>query len=156
MKKIQPKPTSNANIQTETEDKRLFFLVNMARHHIYNYVDAECHAQLGISVTQAGALLFIAKHEGCYQKSLGNALGLKKPAVTGLVSRMEKNDLILRKACKQDRRASTLFLSDAGKNKIPQIMPLIQKSNDEFLSDFTDTEKAMIFKFLNKIILRFS
>lgn len=156
MKKTQTKETIKVNNQKEIEDKRLFFLLNLARHHLFNYVDAECDEKLGISVTQAGALLFIAKHEGCYQKSLGDALGLKKPAVTGLVSRMEKNNLIIRKACKQDRRASTLFLSDAGKNKIPQIMPLIQNSNDEFLSDFTDVEKAIIFKFLNKIILRFS
>lgn len=138
------------------QDKRLFFLFNMARHHLFGYVDAECDARLGISVTQAGALLYIAKKEGCYQKDLGDALGLKKSTVTGLVSRMEKNGLVKRKACKQDGRASTLFLSQLGNEIIPQIILFIKSINDEFLSDFSDEEMDVIFKFLNRIIKKYS
>lgn len=140
------------SLPTKKPDKRLFFLLNMARHHLFTYAETVCEAEVGISVTQAGALLFIAKNEGCYQKTLAQALGLKKSAVTGLVNRMQKNALIERGVCDVDGRAITLKLSAQGKQKIPLILPLIQQINEQVLNDFSEQEIDIILRFLNKVI----
>lgn len=137
------------------QDRRLFFLLNMARHYLFTYAKQTCEKQFDISITQAGALLFIAKHEGCYQKELADALGLKKSAVTGLVTRMENNALISRQVSETDGRATTLHLSSKGKEKVPQILPMIKRVNSELLEDFSEQEIDVILRFLNKIINRF-
>ncbi len=136
-------------------DKRLFFLINMAQHRMYRFVDTKCESLLGISVTQVAAMLFIAKHPGCLQKELSHALGLNNSAVTGLAGRMEKNGLIFRQPCPQDGRASRLTLSPAGEAKLPQIFPLIQEVNLLLTADFTEAEMAVVIRFLNRVMQRF-
>lgn len=136
-------------------EKRLFFLLNMAQHRAFKFADTYCEEQLGISVTQAAALMYIAKNEGCQQKALSQALGLKNAAVTGLASRMKKNGLILRKPCEQDGRASLLYLSETGKEKLPQIFPLVQQINESLLEAFSDDELDVVIRFLNHVINTF-
>lgn len=136
-------------------DKRLFFLINIARHRLFTCVDAMCESKLGMSVTQAGALIFIAKNEGCLQKTLAEALSLNKPAVTGLVSRMQKKELIERKACEQDSRASRLFLSKSAKKKLPDIFLLIEKMNQTLNEDFSKQEIDVVVRFLNSVSQKF-
>lgn len=71
-------------------DNRLFFLINMVQRRMFNFADKTCEAQLDASVSQMAALLYIAQHPGCVQKEVATALALNKPAVTGLLGRMQK------------------------------------------------------------------
>jgi len=124
----------------------------MAQHRMFKFADTQCEQRLGIPVTQAAALMFIAKNEGCLQKTLSQALGLNNSAVTGLVGRMQKNGIIERKGCAEDGRASRLFLSDEGKNKLPILYPLIQQVNEKLSEEFSEEELETVSRFLNKVI----
>lgn len=152
MPPLTKKPITTQQPSISQPDKRLFFLLNMARHHLFAYAEAQCLENIGITVTQAGAMLFIAKHAGCQQKALATALGLKKSAVTGLLNRMQQQQLIERHSCPNDARASNLFLSTIGKAKLPLIQPLIQQLNTQFLSEFSEQEITVIVRFLNTVI----
>ena len=136
-------------------EKRLFFLINMAQHRMFKFADSHCEDSLGISVTQAAAIMFVAKNEGGLQKTLSKALGLNNSAITGLVGRMVKNGLIIRKPCAEDGRASRLFLSDTGKQKLPDIFPLVQAINKQLTEDFTEEEIETVVRFLNKVMKDF-
>jgi DNA-binding MarR family transcriptional regulator len=124
----------------------------MAQHRMFKFADTHCENRLGIPVTQAAALMFIAKNEGCLQKALSQALGLNNSAVTGLVGRMLKNEIIERKPCEEDGRASRLFLSEKGKSKLPEIFPLIQEVNEKLSEEFSKEELEIVSRFLNKVI----
>ena len=137
-------------------DERLFFLLNMARHKVFQFADSHCEQRIGITVTQAAALMFIAKNEGCLQKELSKALSLNNSAVTGLAVRMERNDLIERKPCSEDGRASRVHLTKAGRDKLPEIFPLIQELNQRLTSDLSDSEFEVVSRFLNKVLNDFS
>lgn len=136
-------------------DKRLFFLLNMAQHKMFQFADVHCEQRIGITVTQTAAMLFIAKNEGCLQKELSAALNLNNSAVTGLAVRMERNDLIVRKPCSEDGRASRVHLTETGRSKLPDIFPLIEELNQKLTADFSDDEIEVIAKFLNKIMTDF-
>lgn len=136
-------------------DKRLFFLLNMAQRKLFNHVDQVCEEQLDASVTQLAALIYICKHTGCVQKDLTVALGLKKPAVTGLISRMEKNNLLQRKPCADDARAMRLYPTAQGIEKANSLAPYIQQLNQQFEAHFSQDEIATVLKFLNFILKRF-
>lgn len=133
-------------------DKRLFFLINKAKHRMFKFAETQSEQRLGISVTQGAALMFIGKIEGCLQKELANALGLNHSAVTGLVGRMIKNNLIIRHICEDDARASRLFLTELGQTKLPEIRPLIQEFNQKLTKDFSKDEIDVVLRFLNNIV----
>ncbi|MEC7548101.1 MAG: MarR family transcriptional regulator [Thalassolituus sp.] len=136
-------------------DNRLFFLLNMAQKKLFRHMDQVCERELDASVTQLAALMVIAKREGCQQKDLAAALQLNKSAVTGLVSRMEKNGLLLRAVPKDDARAVVLSVTPGGLEKINSLKPLIGLLNEQFQQEFSEEELQTILRFLNFIMARF-
>lgn len=136
-------------------DKRLFFLLNMAQRKLFNHVDKVCEEALDTSVTQLAALLYILKNEGCLQKDVAKALSLNKSAVTGLIVRMEKNELLERIVSEEDARAIKLYPTPEGTKKTLALMPLIDELNASFSDEFSDEEIQTVLKFLNFIIKRF-
>ncbi len=135
-------------------DKRLFFLLNMAQKKLFRHVDSVCERELDSSVTQLAALMMICQQPGCLQKDLAQALELNKSAVTGLVSRMEKNGL-LQRGSTGDGRAVSLFPTESGVAKAQQLKPLIQQLNDRFAEAFSEEEIEVVLRFLNFILHTF-
>lgn len=133
-------------------DNRLFFLINKAQHRVFKFANSKSEQSLGVSVTQVAALLYVANSEGCSQKDLSGALGLKSPAVTGLVSRMEKNGLVERRPCSEDGRALQIYLTRAGQGKLPTIFPLIEELNASLVAGFNDDEIEVVVRFLNQVL----
>jgi DNA-binding MarR family transcriptional regulator len=115
----------------------------MAQRKLFNYVDKACEDALDTSVTQLAALLYIVKHSGCLQKDLAKALSLNKSAMTGLIVRMEKNELLERFVSDEDARAIKLYPTQKGVQKTLDLMPFIDELNDLFSEDFTD-EAALL------------
>ena len=137
-------------------ESRFFFLIDMAQRQIFNFTDAECQKTIEVSVTQAAALMFISKNDGCSQNALSMSLNIKKSSITGLISRMKKNDLIVRKPNPDDARSFCLFLSDKGKAKLPAILTLVTQLNNKITHDFSEDDLTVIARFLNTIETNFS
>lgn len=133
-------------------DKRLFYLLNIARHRVYKHADQRSEEELGISVTQIGALLLVAGDEGCLLKDLARSLNLNNSALTGLAGRMEQKGLLQRRPCEQDGRASRLYLTELGRSKIDSAKPLITELNERMTEGFTDDEVDVILRFLNRLV----
>ncbi|EON90895.1 transcriptional regulator, MarR family protein [Marinobacter lipolyticus SM19] len=133
-------------------DKRLFYLLNIARHRVYKHADQLSEEALGISVTQVGALLLVAGDEGCLLKDLARHLNLNNSALTGLAGRMEHKGLLERRPCDHDGRASRLYLTDLGRRKIDSAKPLITELNERMTEGFTDDEVDVILRFLNRLV----
>jgi DNA-binding MarR family transcriptional regulator len=127
----------------------------MAQRKLFNYVDKACEDALDTSVTQLAALLYIVKHSGCLQKDVAKALSLNKSAVTGLIVRMEKNELLERFVSDEDARAIKLYPTPEGVQKTLDLMPFIDELNALISEDFTDEEIKTVLKFLNFVIKRF-
>ncbi len=136
-------------------DQRLFYLLNLARQRVYKFADQNTEAHLGISITQLGALLLIQQNEGCLLKDIAKDLNLNNSALTGLANRMEQNDLVERKPCEQDGRASRMYLTALGREKVQLAIPLIKQLNSAMSAGFSDDEIKVILKFLNHLLTAF-
>jgi len=136
-------------------DKRLFYKLNMAQRLVLKYVDRETTNHLGVSVTQASALFYLIKNDGCRLNDLSTFLMQNKSAITTLVERMEKNDLIVRKKSKTDGRASNLFLTDKGRKLGRKALPKVKELNQELIKEFSDIEIEIINRFLDRIITNY-
>jgi len=132
-------------------DRRFFYLLNKARHRVFKHADQLSEDELGISVTQVGALLLVAGNEGCLLKDLAHSLNLNNSALTGLAGRMENKGLVERRACDQDGRASRLYLTELGREKIDSAKPLIAELNARMTEGFSEEEVVVILKFLNHL-----
>jgi len=139
----------------EQMDKRLFFMMTLAQGRLYKYADKHCEAELAVSVAQSAALFYVLANEGCLLRELAATLGLNNSAITGLSNRMEKNGLVEKRACEHDGRASRIFLTDLGRQKLKASKPLLKRLNDEISEGFSDEELDTITRFLNKMAQRF-
>ncbi|MCV6610686.1 MAG: MarR family winged helix-turn-helix transcriptional regulator [Amphritea sp.] len=136
-------------------DNRIFFMINKVQRRMLNHADQQCEKSLDTSITQMAALFYIDKHPGCLQKDLGQALGLKKAAITGLLSRMESNGLITRLVCETDSRAMRLQTTTTGLEKMTAAKPMLKDMNQQICEGFTDAEMAVVIRFLNAMLERF-
>lgn len=136
-------------------NKRLFFLLNVAQKKLFKHVDKVCENTLDASVTQLAALMYIDQQQGCSQKDLAKTLDLNKSAITGLITRMETNGLVVRMVSEEDARAVKLWPTPTGLKKVTQLKPLIDQLNQLFTDEFNEAEMHTIFRFLNFILNKF-
>lgn len=138
------------------EDRRLYFLLTQAEHALSKRAAATLSARLDISPVQCGALMFVRKHEGCLLKELSDGLGLNSSAITGLVARMERDELLRREACSEDGRASRLHLTARGRRAVEAALPLVRALNTAMTAGFTAEELEVVSRFLVTMVDRFS
>lgn len=127
---------------------RLFNLLTLARQNLFRSADAVFTNELGYSGTQIVALFALKGEEGCQLKDLGRALQLKNSAVTGLVARMEENELIVRGQSRHDARAGSLHLSSKGREVLAVALPLLDSLNTQLKQGFSEEELAIVARFL--------
>ncbi|OBV41280.1 MarR family winged helix-turn-helix transcriptional regulator [Janthinobacterium psychrotolerans] len=127
---------------------RLFNLLSQARQNLFRSADAVFASELGYSGTQVVALFVLKSEEGCQLKDLGRLLQLKNSAVTGLVSRMEENGLIVRRQSALDARAGSLHLSPKGHEVLAAALPVLDSLNAQLKQGFTEEELAVVARFL--------
>lgn len=137
-------------------DKRLFYKITLAQRLLLKFLDRETTDRFGVSVIQLTVLFYLVKHNGCRLNELSTVLMQNKSAITTLVERMIKNDLIVRKKSESDKRASNLFLTDKGHHIVNHALPDMKLFNNELLDSFTAKEAETIHRFLDKIIKDYS
>ncbi len=133
------------------DDKRLFFQLNRAQHLLYTYVEQESRKLLGITPVQLGAIFFLLKNDGCLQRELAQGLHLNKPAVTGLVGRMEKAGLVTREDDARDARAARIFLTGGAREIAGKAFPLVAQLNEFMSRGFSEEEMRVVRRFVNSL-----
>lgn len=128
---------------------RLFHLLGQAKHNLFRSADALFTDELGYTGTQVVALFALKGEEGCQLKELGRLLQLKNSAVTGLVTRMEENGLIVRSQSALDARAGSLHLSDKGRSVLAKALPVLDSLNKQLKQGFTAQELSVVVRFLS-------
>jgi DNA-binding MarR family transcriptional regulator len=132
-------------------EKRLYFLLNAAPQALRKHVDEQAIARVGLTSAQMGVLFYLAKHEGCLLKELGQGLALKNAAITGLVARTEKTGCIRRRASSEDGRATHLYLTAKGHKKLEEIQRLNEELNRTLRAGFSDGEIEIVLRFLRHV-----
>ena len=129
-------------------NKQLFFLLNQARHSSMKYVDQNCKAMFGVSGVQIGALFYLKQNPNSLLKTMSEALFLDDSAITGLVKRLERIELVSRERCASDGRAFRLSLTSKGLDTIEQVIPYLKEFNRSIESQFSDEELDIVAKYL--------
>ncbi|MCK5559868.1 MAG: MarR family transcriptional regulator [Thermoplasmata archaeon] len=104
-----------------------------------------------ISSSQYLILLILQRNEGINQEAISKELYLDKATIARAVNKLLNERYITRKVDPNDGRAYILFLTKKGRDVVPKIRNVLNRTSDIFLTGFSAHEKEMAFKLLMKM-----
>ena len=79
--------------------------------------------------------------------------GLTRGAVSKLVERATKKNLVVRAESKTDRRYQEIKLTPKANRLVPKLTNLAQENDDEFFSCLTSSERKTLVRLLKKVAM---
>jgi DNA-binding MarR family transcriptional regulator len=108
-------------------------------------------AEHGLTAAQWVPLWLLATGRGDSAQALTCAAGTDAGAMTRLLDRLEAKGLIERERSRADRRVVQLHLTDAGREVVRHIPPVLADVNNEALEGFSAEEFALLQSMLKRI-----
>lgn len=134
---------------------RLYYLLSVAQHRVSTLANREAERTLGLTAAQLGALLVLEKSPDLRQSELAKALSCTKSAITSLSERLEQGELVERRACPDDGRATRLRLTRKGKRTVQRGKAHVATMQEKLSEGFSEQEIALVARFLGTAIERF-
>ena len=130
-------------------DRRLFFLFDRAHTQMAKAADNYLAPRSGVSTAQAAVLIYLGYNDNCRLSDLAQGTGRKNAAITGLVSRMEADDLVQRNHKLIDRRSKTVSLTSKGWDLRENVMNDFRDFNERLIKGMSDSEVEILLKFFS-------
>ena len=130
-----------------------FRLAALSRKISRNY-NAEC-SKYGITATQSFVLLDLLDHDGSSVKDIANRIQLDSPAVTGVIDRLLKENLVQRIEDPSDRRSLQILLTPKGSQLADEIVPMSIEFNKNIQDGFDPDDVNLFQKFLYRLEQKF-
>lgn len=89
------------------------FRLNAISRKVSRLWNARC-SPYGVTAPQTFVIFDVRDHEGTSVKDIGIRIELDSSAITGLIDRLEKMNLVERKEDPNDRRGTRIFLTEKG------------------------------------------
>ncbi|WP_342244552.1 MarR family winged helix-turn-helix transcriptional regulator [Pseudomonas sp. OTU5201] len=93
-----------------------------------------------LTLSQARALLYVAKHQGCRQVELADMLEIKPITLARLIDQLEQSDLVERRRDPFDRRAHQLYLRPNANTELATIAHVAEQTRQEALRNLSEDE----------------
>ena len=106
------------------------------------------NAGLDITIEQWSILYHLWKEDGLSQLELGNRTFRDKASTNRLIDNLEKQELVVRVASKEDRRINLVYLTDIAKPLQQITYELANQTMNEALLDISKEEIANTVAFL--------
>jgi len=118
---------------------RLGFLVHDVSRLRRSVVDRALKP-LGVTRSQWWVLAFLSRADGMSQVSLAEELDLGKVALGGLIARLEKTGLVVRRPDKEDRRVKRVFLTKRSQSLVDEIRANVSATEKEILERIDEAD----------------
>ncbi|MBV8271174.1 MAG: winged helix-turn-helix transcriptional regulator [Cupriavidus sp.] len=133
---------------------RLVYLLNVGQRRLHRWTQARTAAG-GVTASQSGVLFYLGKNDGALMSETGAALDLGAPGMSGLADRMERAGLLERGLDERDRRASRLWLTDAGRVALKRSKANLTELNARLTEGFTPSEIDVVARWLTSLQEKF-
>ncbi len=140
---------------TTPPDRRLVFLLNVAHRRVQRHVEAKMAARGGLTAAQSGALFVLGQRDGALIGEVADALDLAPSAMTGLIDRMARAELVERRPDPKDGRALRLYLTPKGLEARQEAKTGVEGLNSRLTEGFTDDEIAVVARWLTSLQTKF-
>jgi DNA-binding MarR family transcriptional regulator len=126
-------------------------LVSRVRTEMIDALDREL-ARFDISAPQLIVLASLANKEADSAATLCKNISYDPGAMTRMIDRLEQKGLIRRAPNPDDRRATNLEITTAGRALYPQLLAAKETVAAQFLRGFSDDEVRTLENLLNRLI----
>lgn len=127
------------------------FSLTRAQNSVFNYFKYKL-SHLDVTPVQYAVLKCLWDNGDQLPTQISQAICLDSSTVTGILSRMEKKDLIERVHSKTDRRAVDIHIKPAGEALRPDIEQAIREANEEVLRGLSKNDTLALLDQLNQIV----
>jgi MarR family transcriptional regulator for hemolysin len=136
----------------EEIDGSFGFLVHDIARQMTSVMDKRL-SKHGLTRSHWRAVLYIWRTPGISQTELSEILDVSRMGVTGLLDRMERKGLVLRKDDPSDRRMKRIYLTDSTQELIPMMTQLGGETMDDFLTSFSKKDREALMNLLLRVKL---
>jgi DNA-binding MarR family transcriptional regulator len=130
-----------------------FRLAALSRKISRSY-NAEC-SNYGVTATQSFVLLDLLNNNGSNVKDIAARIQLDSPAVTGVIDRLIKENLVERKEDPSDRRSLQIFLTPGGRSLAEKLTPVSEAYNQFIQSGFAAVDRTQFESLLQRLEQKF-
>lgn len=107
--------------------------------------------ELNITIAQCVVLQNLADNDNCKMSDLSESIGVTMGNITGMIDRIEKEDLVKRVADSEDRRIIRVQLTQKGNEVVKKIFNRKRKNLTSVLSKLSDSDRINLLKIMEKI-----
>ncbi|MGI6412352.1 MAG: MarR family winged helix-turn-helix transcriptional regulator [Syntrophomonadaceae bacterium] len=129
---------------------RLCFKLGLAARKLQKYYNHQ-YSALGITAAQSLVLFSLLRKDGQNFKDIAEEVKLDSSAITGLVDRLEKIELVRRGVDPNDRRAICIYLTNQGRDIAERAIKIADKTNQKLRSRGNKEQQAFLENFLDNI-----
>ena len=126
-------------------------LVNRVRVELIDALDREL-APFDITAAQLIVLASVATREADSPAGLCKNISYDPGAMTRMIDRLEQKGLVRRNPNPDDRRATNLEITTAGRALYPQLLAAKETVQAQFLRGFSEQEVGALEQFLNRML----
>ena len=99
-----------------------------------------------------GVLMSLWNEDGLNVAELGRRAGVEPSTMTGLLDRMERDRLVVRRADPDDRRAQRIHLTDEGKKVRAPALEVVDRTLDRVLQGVAEDDLARAKEVLRRVL----
>jgi DNA-binding MarR family transcriptional regulator len=149
---MTPRPTAAVADPPRVQSKHgIIRLINRVRIELIDALDREL-SKFDISAAQLIVLASVANNEADSAAGLCKSISYDPGAMTRMIDRLEQKGLIRRRPNADDRRATNLEITVAGKALYPQLLAAKENVQMQFLSGFSTEEAGVLESLLNRML----
>ncbi|MFC0232508.1 MarR family winged helix-turn-helix transcriptional regulator [Vagococcus entomophilus] len=126
------------------------FKLNRLSNTASTQLENELMRKYDVTLSQWAVLAIVWEHEGIRSSDLQEILHVKVSTASGVIKRMEKKGLIVRKKNREDRREMHLYSTELSKNMAVEVVETVKELNREMLHGFSAEEKELFMNLMDR------
>ena len=127
------------------------YLLTISQNKVFQHF-SERLKELKITPAQYGVLNCLWKNTPQTPKQIGNTLYLEASSISGILDRMQKNELITREIDSTNRRNILIYPTAKANSLKADVERIAEELNSHFLSDLSLSEQEILKKLLLHLI----
>ncbi|MHB1126317.1 MAG: MarR family winged helix-turn-helix transcriptional regulator [Bacillota bacterium] len=117
----------------------LCFKLGATARRIQRYYNGR-YQEHGITIAQSFILFALLERDGLNVKQIAERVILDSSAITGILDRMENENLVERRKDPEDRRALNVYLTNKGKLLAEEVYPIAMEFNSKIRASLSEEE----------------
>lgn len=141
----------NSKVQEEFLFQQVGHCARLVHAAMRPYYQKDMQA-FDLKPSEFAVLSLLDENAGLAQKKLSQALKISQPNMAALVDRLEARALVARSTAEDDKRVTTVALTDAGRALYQVARVAVKQLEDDAVAMLTAEEKTQLLQLLAKVI----